>query len=73
MHWLIEIIKIRDPVYVKHIPDKVVIENPGGFPEGITQNNIIFPSICIKKQINSGDTATFKICSKDRAGSGYYL
>ena len=23
-------------VYVKHYPDKVVIENPGGFPEGIT-------------------------------------
>ena len=32
-------------VYVKHYPDKVVIENPGGFPEGITQNNIIISII----------------------------
>ena len=28
-------------VYVKHYPDKVVIENPGGFLEGITEKNII--------------------------------
>ena len=28
-------------VYVKHYPDKVVIENPGGFVSGITTNNII--------------------------------
>ena len=28
-------------VYVKHYPDKIVIENPGGFPEGITEHNII--------------------------------
>lgn len=28
-------------VYVKHYPDKVVIENPGGFLDGITEKNII--------------------------------
>ena len=28
-------------VYVKHYPDKVVIENPGGFLDGITERNII--------------------------------
>lgn len=28
-------------VYVKHYPDKIVIENPGGFPDGITEKNII--------------------------------
>lgn len=28
-------------VYVKHYPDKIVIENPGAFPEGITEKNII--------------------------------
>lgn len=39
-------------VYVKHYPDKVVIENPGGFPEGITQNNIItHPSVPRNKLI----------------------
>lgn len=29
------------PIYVKHYPDKIVIENPGGFPEDITISNII--------------------------------
>lgn len=39
-------------VYVKHYPDKVVIENPGSFPEGITQNNIItHPSVPRNKLI----------------------
>lgn len=28
-------------IYVKHYPDKIVIENPGGFLEGITEKNII--------------------------------
>ena len=28
-------------VYVKHYPNKIVIENPGGFLEGITTKNII--------------------------------
>lgn len=28
-------------VYVKHYPDKIVIENPGGFLDGITEHNII--------------------------------
>lgn len=28
-------------VYVKHYPDRIVIENPGTFPEGITEKNII--------------------------------
>lgn len=29
------------PIYVKHYPTKIVIENPGGFPEDINENNII--------------------------------
>lgn len=28
-------------VYVKHYPDKIVIQNPGGFLDGITEKNII--------------------------------
>ena len=28
-------------MYVKQYPDRVVIENPGGFLDGITDNNII--------------------------------
>lgn len=28
-------------IYVKHYPDRIVIENPGGFPDGITEKNII--------------------------------
>lgn len=28
-------------IYVKHYPDKIVIENPGGFLDGITAENII--------------------------------
>lgn len=28
-------------VYVKHYPDRIVIENPGAFPEGVTEKNII--------------------------------
>lgn len=28
-------------VYVKHYPDKIIIENPGGFLDGITEKNII--------------------------------
>lgn len=28
-------------VYVKHYPDRIVIENPGAFPDGITEKNII--------------------------------
>ena len=33
-------------VYVKHYPDKIVIENHGAFLDGITENNIItHPSV----------------------------
>ncbi len=28
-------------IYVKHYPDRIVIENPGAFPEGVTEKNII--------------------------------
>ena len=39
-------------VYVKHYPDKVVIENPGGFLDGITAKNIItHPSVPRNKLI----------------------
>ena len=39
-------------VYVKHYPDKIVIENPGGFLEGITEKNIItHPSVPRNKLI----------------------
>lgn len=39
-------------VYVKHYPDKIVIENPGGFPEGINEHNIItHPSVTRNKLI----------------------
>ena len=29
------------PIYIRHYPGKIVIENPGGFPDDITVNNII--------------------------------
>lgn len=39
-------------VYVKHYPDKIVIENPGGFPDGISEKNIItHPSVPRNKLI----------------------
>lgn len=39
-------------VYVKHYPDKIVIENPGAFLYGITENNIItHPSVPRNKLI----------------------
>lgn len=39
-------------VYVKHYPDKIVIENPGAFLDGITENNIItHPSVLRNKLI----------------------
>jgi ATP-dependent DNA helicase RecG len=39
-------------VYVKHYPDKIVIENPGGFLDGITEKNIItHPSVPRNKLI----------------------
>lgn len=39
-------------VYVKHYPNKIVIENPGAFLDGITENNIItHPSVPRNKLI----------------------
>ena len=39
-------------VYVKHYPDNIVIENPGAFLDGITENNIItHPSVPRNKLI----------------------
>lgn len=39
-------------IYIKHYSDKIIIENPGGFPEGINENNIItHPSIPRNKLI----------------------
>ena len=39
-------------VYVKHYPDKIVIENPGAFLDGITENSIItHPSVPRNKLI----------------------
>lgn len=39
-------------IYIKHYSDKIVIESPGGFPEGINENNIItHPSIPRNKLI----------------------
>ena len=56
-------------VYVKHYPDKVVIENPGGFPEGITQNNIItHPSVSRNKLISGRHCKRLKYVQ--RTGQG---
>lgn len=39
-------------IYIKHYSDKIEIENPGGFPEGINESNIItHPSIPRNKLI----------------------
>ena len=36
-------------VYVKQYPDRIVIENPGGFLDGITENNAISRDDDIKR------------------------
>lgn len=39
-------------IYIKHYSNKIIIESPGGFPEGINENNIItHPSIPRNKLI----------------------
>ena len=39
-------------IYVKHYSNKILIENPGGFPDGINENNIItHPSVSRNKLI----------------------
>ncbi|MGL5086684.1 MAG: ATP-binding protein [Clostridium sp.] len=39
-------------MYVKHYSNKILIENPGGFPDGINENNIItHPSVSRNKLI----------------------
>lgn len=44
--------KSNGAIYIKHYSDKIIIENPGGFPEGINENNIItHPSIPRNKLI----------------------
>lgn len=44
--------KLVIAVYVKQYPDRIVIENPGGFLDGITENNIItHPSVPRNKLI----------------------
>lgn len=44
--------KSNGAIYIKHYSDKIVIENPGGFPEGINEKNIItHPSIPRNKLI----------------------
>lgn len=38
-------------VYVKHYPDKIVISNPGGFIDGITEKNIITHPSCPRNKL----------------------
>lgn len=38
-------------VYVKHYPDRIVIENPGAFPEGVNEKNIITHSSTPKNKL----------------------
>ena len=49
---LSDLTKVKVRFYVKHYPDKIVIENPGAFLDGITENNIItHPSVPRNKLI----------------------
>ena len=55
-------------VYVRHTPQEMVISNPGGFPEGITPENILTAE---PKQRNRLLAEIFeKVGLVDRAGTG---
>lgn len=60
--------KSNGAIYIKHYSDKITIENPGGFPEGINKDNIItHPSIPRNKLISE----TFqKLKYVQRSGQG---
>lgn len=57
-----------DSIYVRHTPQEMAISNPGGFPEGITTENILTAE---PKQRNRLLAEIFeKVGLVDRAGTG---
>lgn len=55
-------------IYVKHYHDRLVIENPGGFPQGITTENIITHPSVPRNKLVAENLQQFKYVQ--RAGQG---
>jgi len=55
-------------IYVKHYHNKLVIENPGGFPQGITTENIITHPSVPRNKLIAENLQQFKYVQ--RAGQG---
>lgn len=55
-------------IYVKHYHNKLVIENPGGFPEGITIENVITHPSVPRNKLIAENLQQFKYVQ--RAGQG---
>lgn len=55
-------------IYVKHYSDRIVIENPGGFIDGITENNIITHPSAPRNRLIADTLQTLKYVQ--RAGQG---
>ncbi len=60
-------------VYVKHYSDKIVIENPGGFPEGITESNIITHPSVPRNKLVSETLQRLKYVQRTGQGGRYYI
>ncbi len=55
-------------MYVKHYPDRIVIENPGAFPEGVTEKNIITHPSTPRNKLIAGTLQRLKYVQ--RTGQG---
>lgn len=55
-------------IFIKQYPDRIVIESPGGFPEGITMENILYRQLPRNRNIAE---ALSKAGLVERAGQGF--
>ena len=58
-------------VYVKHYPDRIVIENPGAFPEGVNEKNIITQPSTPRNKLIAETLQRLKYVQ--RTGQGVYI
>ena len=61
------------PVYVKHYPTKIVIENPGGFPGGHQRKQHHHPPVHSPEQADRHDPSAPEVCAAFRAGRGHHV
>lgn len=61
------------PIYVKHYPTKIVIENPGGFPRRHQREQYYHTSVYSTQQADCYDAPTSEICAAFRTGRRYYV